>query len=70
MTRDDILDFLRTHKQEMQLNYGVAVIGLFGSYARQAARDDGVAVGTEVTPCPPHRSLRAELPHKAPASGV
>ncbi|HUX62978.1 nucleotidyltransferase family protein [Sulfuricella sp.] len=40
MTRDDILTFLRTHKQEMQLNYGVAVIGLFGSYARQAARDD------------------------------
>ena len=29
-----------------------------------------VAVGTEVTPCPPHRSLRAELPHKAPASGL
>ncbi len=29
-----------------------------------------VAVGTEVTLCPPHRSLRAELPHKAPASGV
>ncbi len=29
----------------------------------------GVAVGTGVTSCPPHRSLRAELPHKAPASG-
>ena len=28
-----------------------------------------VAVGTGVTPCPPHRSLRAALPHKAPTSG-
>ena len=29
-----------------------------------------VAVGTEVTFCPPHRSVRAELPHTAPTSGV
>ena len=29
-----------------------------------------VAVGTEVTPRPPHRSVRAELPHTAPTSGV
>ena len=29
-----------------------------------------VAVGTEVTPCPPRRSVRAELPHTAPASGM
>ena len=29
-----------------------------------------VAVGTPVTRRPPHRSLRAELPHKAPTLGV
>ncbi len=29
-----------------------------------------VAVGTEVTPCPPRRSVRAEFPHTAPASGM
>ena len=29
-----------------------------------------VAVGTEVTLRPPHRSVRAELPHTAPASGM
>ncbi len=29
-----------------------------------------VAVGTPVTRRPPHRSLRAELPHKAPTSGT
>ena len=28
-----------------------------------------VAVGTSVTRCPPHRSVRAELPHTAPALG-
>lgn len=28
-----------------------------------------VAVGTAVTCRPPHRSVRAELPHTAPASG-
>ncbi len=28
-----------------------------------------VAVGTPVTRCPPHRSVRAELPHTAPALG-
>ena len=27
------------------------------------------AVGTGITPRPPHRSVRAELPHTAPASG-
>ncbi len=30
----------------------------------------GVAVGTPVTRHPPHRSLRAELPHKAPTIGI
>ena len=29
----------------------------------------GVAVGTPVARCPPHRSGRAALPHPAPASG-
>ncbi len=29
----------------------------------------GVAVGTEVTLRPPHRSVHAGLPHTAPASG-
>jgi len=29
----------------------------------------GVAVGTALTSGPPHGSRRAELPHRAPASG-
>ena len=28
-----------------------------------------VAVGTGVAPSPPHRTVRAELPHTAPTSG-
>lgn len=46
MTREDILAFLGMYKQEMQLNYGVAVIGLFGSYARQAARDARISASS------------------------
>jgi len=39
MTRDEILLFLRTNKQELLRVHGVTHIGLFGSYARQAACD-------------------------------
>lgn len=40
MTREQILDFLKQHKQEMHDSFGVTRIGLFGSYARGDARDD------------------------------
>lgn len=40
MTKDEILDFFRTHKLEMQERFGVTRIGLFGSYARGDARED------------------------------
>jgi len=40
MTREDILDFLKQHKQEMHERFGVIKIGLFGSYARGDARED------------------------------
>ncbi|MBW4054790.1 MAG: nucleotidyltransferase family protein [Proteobacteria bacterium] len=40
MTREQILDFLRQHKQEMHDSFGVTKIGLFGSYARGDARED------------------------------
>ncbi len=29
-----------------------------------------VAVGTPLSGCPPHRSVRAELPHTAPTSSI
>ena len=40
MTREQILDFLSQHKQEMNIRFGVTKIGLFGSYARGEARED------------------------------
>lgn len=50
MTREQILDFLRQHKQEMRNNFGVTKIGLFGSYARGDAREDSdIDVAIELT---------------------
>ena len=40
MTREQILDFLKQHKQEMHDHFGVTKIGLFGSYVRGTARED------------------------------
>ena len=40
MNRDDILLFLKAHKEEMHRIYGVKHVGLFGSYARRTERDD------------------------------
>ena len=40
MTKNEILDFLRSHKPEMQKRFGVVSIGLFGSYAREEADEN------------------------------
>lgn len=40
MTQNEIIDFLTTHKAELRRTFGVQEIVLFGSYARQSARDD------------------------------
>ncbi|PKO62508.1 MAG: hypothetical protein CVU24_03705 [Betaproteobacteria bacterium HGW-Betaproteobacteria-18] len=40
MTRNEIVDFLTTHKAELRQTYGVQEIVLFGSYARQSAHED------------------------------
>lgn len=37
MTKDDILEFLRAHKQELQHTFSLTKIGLFGSYAKGTA---------------------------------
>ena len=39
MTKEYILDFLKTHKKEMQENYALKKIGLFGSYANGTAHE-------------------------------
>ena len=40
MTRNEIMDCLTQHKDELRQAYGVQEIALFGSYARQSARED------------------------------
>ena len=40
MTKTDIMDFLRSHKEEMHEKFGLVKIGLFGSYVRGEQRED------------------------------
>lgn len=39
MTKENILNYLSSHKKEFQIEYEVENIGLFGSYARDEADD-------------------------------
>ena len=40
MTKTIILNFLKEHKAELQQRFNVQKIGLFGSYAKNEARED------------------------------
>lgn len=40
MTKAFILEFLKTHKEELARRYGVEKIGLFGSYAKDVQHED------------------------------
>jgi len=40
MTKETILNYLTTHKKEFQQKYEIEQIGLFGSYARDEAKED------------------------------
>ncbi|MDP2893820.1 MAG: nucleotidyltransferase domain-containing protein [Sulfurimonas sp.] len=40
MTKEYILNFLTTHKKEMQDTYALTKIGLFGSYAKDTANEN------------------------------
>ena len=49
MTREEILDFLTTHKTELENRFGVLRIGLFGSYARgEAGEESDIDVAVEL----------------------
>lgn len=52
-----------------EVNSDPCLLGDFSMPRHLPALVVGVAVGTAVTCRPPHRSVRAELPHTAPASG-
>ena len=40
MTKEYILNFLSSHKQELQDNFSLTKIGLFGSYAKNIANEN------------------------------
>ncbi|MEA1920613.1 MAG: nucleotidyltransferase domain-containing protein [Campylobacterota bacterium] len=40
MTKEIILNFLKTHRKVLAQNFGVKKIGLFGSYARDEANSE------------------------------
>jgi len=40
MTKKEILNYLSNHKKEFQKMYEIEEIGLFGSYARNEAKED------------------------------
>ncbi len=40
MTKLEIIEFLRSHKDEMHEKFGLIKIGLFGSYVRGEQRED------------------------------
>lgn len=40
MTKQQIINYLTTHKKEFQQKYEIEQIGLFGSYARNEAKED------------------------------
>jgi len=40
MQKEEILDFLKQHKQELQKKYKIKKIALFGSYAKDRANED------------------------------
>ena len=49
--RNDIISFLKTHKDELEQRFGVVSVGLFGSYARGEAREDSdIDIAVELTP--------------------
>lgn len=49
--RNDIIMFLRTHKDEMAQRFGVLSVGLFGSFARGDAHEDSdIDIAIELLP--------------------
>jgi len=48
--KNEIITFLKAHKEEMQKKYGVRKIGIFGSYARgDAKKDSDIDIAVELT---------------------
>src|SRR5882724_5603084 len=59
----------RSPKPSGQTHWSALKYGLMSSYKGPGLRRPLVAVGTRISPRPPHRSRRALLTHRAPPSG-
>ena len=58
MTKATILDFLKNHRQEIEKNFGVQKIGLFGSYARgEAVENSDIDIAVEIESKNSYRSF-------------
>ncbi|MEI6828066.1 MAG: nucleotidyltransferase family protein [Desulfuromonadales bacterium] len=57
MTKEEILAYLISNKQVLAQQYGVITIGLFGSYARNEAREDS-DLDIAIEMAPEKKSLR------------
>ena len=45
MTRNDVLNVLRTHKTTLAKRFGIIEIALYGSFARDQANEISIAAG-------------------------
>ena len=58
MDRQKIINFLIAHKKELYEKYGVTSIGLFGSYARDEAKNDSdIDIAVEIESKNKYRSF-------------
>ena len=66
MTRDDILDYLKNHKEEFAKKYAISKLALFGSYSRDEnieGSDIDIAIETPVCDYFKLYDFKEELEH-------
>ncbi|MFA5905530.1 MAG: nucleotidyltransferase domain-containing protein [Desulfobacula sp.] len=60
MNKQEIIEFLISHKRELYEKYGVTRIGLFGSYARDEAKEGSdIDIAVEIESKNKYRSFQS-----------
>ena len=70
MTQDIIINYLTEHKEQFKKDFGITKIGLFGSYARNEAKNDSdidilIELKKDLTDIYEKKSLLKEIMEKA-----
>ena len=66
MTQDIIINYLTEHKEQFKKDFGITKIGLFGSYARNEAKNDSdIDILKDLTDIYEKKSLLKEIMEKA-----